>query len=385
MRVLVLDADSRVALAIVRSLGRAGCDVTCADLRHVAMPLAFRSRYARRRVRLEALDAKSLAAAAEGHDVILGAARRSIDALAEHRAAIEATGSRVPLPPVERIRAANDKEFVRAAGRALGLATPETWDPESAGDLDRIAREIPFPAIVKLRRDEGADLAPRERYSVARNAGELRTAYEALSRLQPRPIVQRWIQGTGLGVGVLLEPGGDVLAQFAHVRERELPPGGGPSTACASAHEPAVEEGAVRLLRALGLSGVAMVEFRVDGRSGVPYLLEVNPRFWGSLELPIRCGVDFPVLLCRWAMGERFPAPAYRAGRRLRFFALDAAAALQSLRVPRLRRTYVTGFLRDTLGACPPDGIFRADDPSPGFQYVFSRLAQALSRCGSSR
>lgn len=385
MRVLVLDADSRVALSIVRSLGRAGFEVTCAERTTIATPLAFRSRYTRRRVRLRALDAESLAAAAEGHDVVLGAARRSIDALAEHRGEIEATGARVPLPSLERIRAANDKEQVRAAGRALGLATPETWDPDSAADLDRIAREVPFPVIVKLRRDEGADLSPRERYAVARDAGELRAAYEALSRLQPRPIVQRWIQGTGLGVGVLLTPDGEVLARFAHVRERELPPGGGPSTACASTHVPAVEEGAVRLLRSLGLSGVAMVEFRVDSRSGVPYLLEVNPRFWGSLELPIRCGVDFPALLCRWAMGERLPAPAYRDGRRLRFLALDAAAALQSLRDPRLRAAYVAGFLRDTFGSCPPDGIFCTDDPSPGFQYVFSRLAQALARCGSSR
>jgi len=40
-----------------------------------------------------------------------------------------------------------------------------------------------------------------------------------------------------------------------------------------------------------------MVEFRVDARDGTAKLMEVNPRFWGSLQLSILSGADFPYLL----------------------------------------------------------------------------------------
>ncbi len=385
MKVLVLDGDSRVALAAVRSLGRRGCEVDCAERDSVPSPLSFRSRYVRRRIRLRSLEAESLAAAAKGHDVVLATTRRSVDALAASRAAVEASGARVPLASAERIRAANDKQHVQETGRALGIATPETWSPAGIEEFAALQGRLTFPAIVKLRSDEGPDLAPAERYAIVRDGEGLRRAWERLSGLQPRPLVQQWIDGVGLGVGMLLTWEGDVLARFTHLRQRELPPSGGPSTACVSVHHAAAEEAALRLLRALGVSGAAMVEFRLDRRSGVPYLLEVNPRLWGSLELPIRCGVDFPWLLCRSAMGEAVRAPDYRDGVRLRFLALDAVAALQAMGEPRLRARYVGGFLRDLVLGGVEDGVFSADDPSPGFGYVASRLSSVFGKCASSQ
>jgi len=49
--------------------------------------------------------------------------------------------------------------------------------------------------------------------------------------------------------------------------------------------------------------GVAMVEFKVSA-DGTPYLMEVNARFWGSLQLAIDAGVDFPWLLYQLATGR---------------------------------------------------------------------------------
>ncbi len=385
MKVLVLDGDSRVALAAIRALGRRGCEVDCAERESVAAPLAFRSRYLRRRIRLRSLDAACLAEAAGGHDVVLATTRRSVDALGTARAEVEARGARVPLAPTQRIAAANDKRHVQETGRAIGIATPETWTPAGIEELGALERRMTFPAIVKLRCDEGPDLSPAERYAIVRDGDGLRRAWERLSGLQPRPLVQQWIDGVGLGVGMLLTADGEVLARFTHLRQRELPPSGGPSTACVSVHHAAAEEAALGLLRALGISGAAMVEFRVDRRTGTPYLLEVNPRLWGSLELPIRCGVDFPWLLCRWALGHAEQAPEYRDGVRVRFLALDALAVLQAWKEPRLRRAYLAGFLRDLLLHRPYDGVFRGDDPSPGFGYVSSRLASVFGLCASSR
>jgi hypothetical protein len=46
-----------------------------------------------------------------------------------------------------------------------------------------------------------------------------------------------------------------------------------------------------------------MVEFKIDRESGVPKLMEINGRFWGSLPLAVLAGVDFPYLYYRLAQG----------------------------------------------------------------------------------
>jgi predicted ATP-grasp superfamily ATP-dependent carboligase len=54
------------------------------------------------------------------------------------------------------------------------------------------------------------------------------------------------------------------------------------------------------------LDGVAMVEFKLDRRKGnAAKLIDVNGRFWGSLQLAILSGVDFPYYLYQLAVGDR--------------------------------------------------------------------------------
>jgi predicted ATP-grasp superfamily ATP-dependent carboligase len=60
---------------------------------------------------------------------------------------------------------------------------------------------------------------------------------------------------------------------------------------------------------------VAQVEFLEDERDGRLKLMEVNPRFWDSLQMAIQAGVDFPRLLYEVATrGDVPPRLEYRAG-----------------------------------------------------------------------
>ena len=69
---------------------------------------------------------------------------------------------------------------------------------------------------------------------------------------------------------------------------------------------------AERLLTALKWHGVAMVEFKMDAR-GQYWLMEINPRLWGSLALSIDAGVDFPAGLLQIACGQQLAAqPQYK-------------------------------------------------------------------------
>jgi protein-tyrosine-phosphatase len=69
---------------------------------------------------------------------------------------------------------------------------------------------------------------------------------------------------------------------------------------------------AERLLTALKWHGVAMVEFKMDDR-GQYWLMEINPRLWGSLALSIDAGIDFPSGLLQIACGQPLaPQPQYK-------------------------------------------------------------------------
>lgn len=103
-------------------------------------------------------------------------------------------------------------------------------------------------------------------------------------------IIQKRVRGDAIGVGMLMH-NDEVKAQFAWRRLKEFPADGGMSIVCESIHAPEHIEYAQQLLSAMKWQGVAMVEFKGD------QVIEVNPRFWGSIQHAINCGVDFPRLL----------------------------------------------------------------------------------------
>ena len=87
-----------------------------------------------------------------------------------------------------------------------------------------------------------------------------------------------------------------------------------------SVERPDLVERSARLLSALGWVGFAMVEWKTDPRDGGARLLEVNPRFVGSLELAVRSGVDFPSLLYEVAVtGDCPEVRRYKVGQLCRW------------------------------------------------------------------
>jgi len=127
---------------------------------------------------------------------------------------------------------------------------------------------------------------------------------------------------------------GQPVALFAHRRLREKPPSGGVSVLRESIALPQpMTQYALRLLQHVGWHGVAMVEFKVDRDNGTPFLMEVNGRFWGSLQLALDAGVNFPLLLCALANGNTVNAPTadYRVGVRSRWLLGDLDHLLQRL------------------------------------------------------
>ena len=67
--------------------------------------------------------------------------------------------------------------------------------------------------------------------------------------------------------------------------------------------------------------------------SKIPLLMEINGRFWGSLQLAMDAGVNFPFLLLNMAMGrsETVPENGYRVGVKSRWLLGDLDHLLMRL------------------------------------------------------
>jgi len=375
VKVLVTDGANRVALAVVRALGRAGIQVAAVEQERFALktPASFRSRFVSRHDVIPTIGddgafVDALVERCAGYDVLLPVSTNVALKVAAHR---DRFPSRVPIPPLMTLRRANDKSAALAVARKVGVPIPVTYSPEDDEELEEVVARVKKPAVVKLRDDAGTVLEPGQRYAIGRTSGELRDAYRRLHALKPFPLIQEKIEGVGYGVGVLAEEG-HVLASFAHRRIREFPVTGGPSTICVSVDDRRLTDYAAAVIRELGWTGVAMVEFKKDDDYR---LMEVNPRFWGSLPLATRSGVNFPALLCRRALGEDLGAPPrYDAGIRLRFLPRDAAAAWSALRNPERRWSYAMGFLRDLLDPRISDGILDPGDLEASLVYLANHL-----------
>jgi predicted ATP-grasp superfamily ATP-dependent carboligase len=123
------------------------------------------------------------------------------------------------------------------------------------------------------------------------------------------------------------------VAQFSHRRLREKPPSGGVSVLCESVQIPtqALRHAKI-LLDELQWEGVAMVEFKLDSADQKYKLMEINGRFWGSLQLAIDAGVDFPDLLIQTLGNEPLrPIETYRIGVKSRWLMGDLDALLMRL------------------------------------------------------
>lgn len=379
-RVLVLDAHTNQALACVRSLGRAGAEVLVAS--HRRWPLAGWSRFSRDSFRLAGQSVPAFAelrAWAERHevDVVLPLTERACILCNAERAAWERAGIIVGCGPDAMLLPAFDKARTIEHAARCGVAVPVTRAPDSLASARSAADAIGFPCVVKPRFSnawDGAGFLPDLGTAYVAERGDLDAAVLARRQGAHWPLIQRFVPGQGKGVFALCHAG-EVVAWFAHERLRDVrPSGSGSSLRRSAALSERLCDPAARLLAELEWHGPAMVEFR-DDAIGPPSLMEVNGRFWGSLQLAIEAGVDFPALWLRILRGETLsPAsvPDYRAGVTVRWLWGDVKRFLYILQgaprgYPGRYPTLWQG-LRELFGAQPAGTrleVWSRTDPWP--------------------
>jgi len=339
-RVLITDGDERAALAVVRALGQHHVEVIVGSetdrslaaaskycTRSFAYPSPYTSASSYVQCLLDAVRSERVEAVFPMSDIAMHVIGPKKAEFEKHTA--------MPTPDHKMFESISDKYGLMRRAMALGIHVPETiFVPD--GKIDNVLDQIAsFPVVVKPGCSLVKHMDGWQKTSVqyADNSDDLVDLYRRHQYLQGPSLIQRRVVGQGKGLFALMKQGVP-LGMFAHRRLREKPPSGGVSVLRESIPlDKVLTDPALRLLQRANWHGVAMVEFKEDQTSRVPLLMEVNGRFWGSLQLAIDEGIDFPWLLLQMANGQHVSVPenSYRCGLKSRWLLGDLDHLLMRL------------------------------------------------------
>jgi hypothetical protein len=348
--VLVSDtySQSRSALATVRALGQAGYPVAVTVSGQIS--LAAASRFCRRRISVPPVDDGEYAPSIRAE---LGR-NPYLTVLATSDAALIALGA----PVGDYV----DKAVLAKRAASVGLAPPWTRTFPSIDALLQVAPDLPYPVIVK----PSISRSPPFR---ARSSTELMSTGPAMQPVG-QVVVQPYLDEPMRAV-CGLKWGGRLVGVLHQRYLRIWPPVSGTSSAAETVDpDLELEEQIGRLLH--GYEGIFQAQLAGS------YLLDLNPRPYGSLPLAVAAGVNLPALYCELLGGSRPPTEVLRGrtGVHYRWIEGDLRTLWSGLRAREISTSAVLRALRPRHDTA--HSIESLSDPVP----LLVRLRAAARRRG---
>ncbi len=285
----------------------------------------------------------------------------------------EFSGIALGVPSIESVEKATNKGLLPELAASARLRTPPTTvvrrDSKTLGTYG-------FPAIIKPLHTWSPRPDGTMSHHKARYVATAQDAKEAMVDFHEEGIVQPYISGTNVsvsGVGW----GGELICALHHISPRIWPVTSG-ITAYAKTIPPnaELEQGVGHLIRAIEWSGIFEVEF-IRSPSGEHYLIDLNPRIYGSLALAVAAGLNLPTIWVDLLLGRRPSIGSYRVGVRFRQEEHDGRVLAKMLLDAEFRRALqVLMPHRGTTHA-----IFSLRDPMPlltSAKKLAKKTAQAL-------
>jgi predicted ATP-grasp superfamily ATP-dependent carboligase len=398
---ILLGADTPIGLTVIRDLGEHGVPVhaVARSRQGIGLYSKWTTRgYLRPPDDDATIELLNRIAAEQGARYLLAVSERDLLFI---RAAVDSgrlVGLRALAPPAAQLAIVGDKAATYAIAREVGVPVPATWQPHDGPVADESPEELTFPCVLKWSNPEsvgsglsahGIELLKSEYcYDRAELAG-------ALARYAPYgryPLVQAFCPGSGLGHMIFLDRG-EALLRLQHRRISEWPPEGGTSTVCETlplSDNAALLARSEELLRRIGWQGAAMVEYRLDPRTGRAALMEINGRFWGSLPLAYHAGVPFAwYTYAVLGLGVRPDPPPYRAGVRCRYMIPETRRVLTLVRQRGRTQNRALSFsvagevieyIRQFFSPSTRYFVFTLRDPRPFFADLAFVMRNAVRR-----
>ena len=226
-------------------------------------------------------------------DLVIPVGALSVKTVAEHKTL------KKYLANLQNIELCLNKERTMDLARSLNIPIPKTIYIDRKKNIKNI--NIDFPCVIK----GNSETNKIEQVEYVKNKTELEKILGKLLKNKDIPlIVQEYITGVGTGFFGFYQ-NGHLKNFYIHKRLREYPIKGGPSTAATTFYHHKIFEYGKKLLDKLKWNGVAMVEFKYNEKLDKLWLIEINPKFWGSTELGLTAGINFGALIIKAFKGEK--------------------------------------------------------------------------------
>jgi predicted ATP-grasp superfamily ATP-dependent carboligase len=366
MRILVTNAKSRIAYNIIKSLAIQGHTVFCADF--VPLSMSFYSRYSSghfiypspfsrqeefvshliKKIKILKIDV--LIPVFEELFLV----SRHSEEFSHH--------VQMALPRYDQIMIAHNKDKWASIAKSLNISIPKTYSFHEFIDRPELVNYLNFPIIVKPKQGGGG-------WGIA----QLDTIDELIKLIHggvhcelplERFIVQEKIDGEVVCVAMVFSHG-QLRGSVAYKVIREFPFFGGQATCRISVASEIAENSLRVLLEKIGWHGVCQADFIVERGTGRSYLIDVNPRFWGSLVQGIASGVNFPDLILKIALnGDVDPVVGFRHGVKTRWLGGEIRGFFQHYSHAESKVGFLKDFFISPLSAVQFDD-FSFRDPFP--------------------
>lgn len=300
--ILVTDSRVKHALAAVRNLGVRKLKV--ATLSEEFSPTSF-SRYSYKSFKIKNF-IKDLIEIIQKNkiDVVMPIGYHSNIECSKHQREIEKF-SHLLVANYQTIKQVSDKSLLVKFLDKNKISHPKTFVVDNEQDLNKI--KFSGEMVIKSSQEMKG-----KKVEYAKSKEDLQKLFETRKIFGPQ-IVQEKINGFGCGYFALCRKG-EILASFQHRRIRQYPESGGVSSFSESFYDSDLEDIGKKVIEKLKWNGIIMVECIFDENDKKYKLIEINSKFWGSLDLAIASGVEFPYLYYLAAKNVDFEPPFYKPG-----------------------------------------------------------------------
>lgn len=359
MRVLLTDANSKNALAAVRSLAQAGHEVGCLGPKR---SISHSSKFCLDTLVSQPdvnIDEMLSALKGKHYDVVIPIGARSVELLNNNRDEVNQL-TRFALPPKASLDLAMDKFLTQEVASKLGIFVPPAALVVNYAEFGRALMSFDLPFVIRSvsHRSNSSTLYVHNHEDVERI---LRDELANPLFIEGPVQLQTYVRGWGEGFFALYQ-NGQLVRYMTHKRLREFPKTGGSSWAASSTKSEDTYNLGRTILDELAWHGPAMVEFKRLSDGSLAFV-ELNPKLWGSLDLTLQTGVDVPSLIVNLAIDHHVePNFHYKEGMVV-WWPFDNLASLFG------------GF---GLRRYKPKSNFRLDDPKPHLVQFLNLILSSL-------
>lgn len=368
--VLLTNGQQRKTLAAARSLGKRGIKVIIAE-ETIFNPSAF-SKYCRKFLRCpnpqkdpdKYYEWLYESIKKYGCDVLFPMDDDVLNVVMKHREELLKI-CKITLPPADSYELACDKGLSTKMVDKAGVPCPKTIYPVDLKDALLLSESLKYPLIVKPRKSAGS-----RGIRIVSKRDELKEIYDKVSKEYPEPIIQEFMGiGDRYSVCLFYDNEHELKAYFTQKHLRRYPVEMGPSVVQKSIEYPELLEMGIKAMENIRWTGVVEMDFMVDPRDNILKFLEINPRFWGCLQMAIYAGVDFPWLLYKLGIeGSVESITKYETGLMCRWLLPgDIMHFISNNKRKNMDPPFLAGKRHNVR-----DDIISAEDPLPVLGFVFA-------------